>query len=74
MHIPGAQNCGQEEFIDVNDNDDDNTRRTVHDFIDSLAFMPNEPKSPFQHYSLKAICIPDRSNSRQVQVQQFSWR
>ena len=33
-------------YDDTNDNDDDNdTRRTNHDYIGSLACMPNEPKS-----------------------------
>ena len=36
------QTSGEEESTDDNTNDNDNTWQTIHDFIGSLAFMPNE--------------------------------
>ena len=43
---------------DANDNDD--TLWTIHDYIGSLAFMPNEPikKRPPENYFEKSTQIP----------------
>ena len=44
--------CGQEHLStdnagndNTNANNNDDTRQTIHDYIDPLAFMPNEPTS-----------------------------
>ena len=34
----------------IDDANDDNTRRTIHDCIGSLIFMPNEPKGEVQNH------------------------
>ena len=37
---------------DTNEDDNDDIRRTVHDYIGSQAFMPNKPKSSHELLTL----------------------
>ena len=42
---------------DKADNDDNDTRRAIHDYIGSLVFMPNEPKNPSEEMGLTFVSV-----------------